>query len=234
MPQRRPVQELRAIARDVIACERCPRLRAYCTEVARVRRAAYREEPYWGKPVPGFGDPAAWLLIVGLAPGAHGANRTGRMFTGDRSGQWLYGELYRQGLCNGADSLRADDGLRLTGVFIAAAARCAPPGNKPLPTELDRCRDYLEREIRALSGVRVTLALGKIAFDAQWRARRALGEDLPAPKPEFGHGVITALPRGGWLLSSYHPSQQNTSTGKLTEPMWRGIFRTARLLRDRL
>src|SRR5689334_24170735 len=121
MPQRRLTQELSAIARDVIACERCPRLRAYCTEVARVRRAAYREEPYWGKPVPGFGDPKAWLLIVGLAPGAHGANRTGRMFTGDRSGQWLYGELYRQGLCNRADSVRAGDGLELSGVYIAAA-----------------------------------------------------------------------------------------------------------------
>jgi len=237
MPQRtaaHPAPELRAIARDVIACERCPRLRAYCAEVARVRRAAYREEPYWGKPVPGFGDPAAWLLIVGLAPGAHGANRTGRMFTGDRSGQWLYGELYRQGLCNRAESERADDGLRLSGVYIAAAGRCAPPGNKPLPIELDHCREYLGREIRALHGVRVTLALGKIAFDAQWRARRELGEELPVPKPSFGHGAIAALPRGGWLLSSYHPSQQNTSTGKLTEPMWREIFRTAKRLRDQV
>jgi len=156
------------------------------------------------------------------------------MFTGDRSGQWLYGELYRQGLCNRADSVRVGDGLELSGVYIAAAGRCAPPGNKPLPIELDHCREYLEREIRALSDVRVTLALGKIAFDAQWRARRELGEALPTPKPVFGHGAIAALPGGGWLLSSYHPSQQNTSTGKLTEPMWRGIFRTAKRLRDRV
>jgi len=229
-----PAGDVRGIARDVIACGRCPRLRAYCAQVAQVRRAAYRDERYWGRPVPGFGDPEAWLLIVGLAPGAHGANRTGRMFTGDRSGQWLYGELHRQGLSNRPDSLRADDGLALSGAYITAAARCAPPGNKPLPVEIERCREYLEREIVALRTIRVTLALGKIAFDAQWRARRGLGMALPTPTPAFGHGAIAALPQGGWLLASYHPSQQNTSTGKLTEPMWREIFRTAKRLRDRV
>jgi len=234
MPNDRHDRALDGIARDVIACERCPRLRAYCAEVARVRRAAYRDETYWGKPVPGFGDPGAWLLIVGLAPGAHGSNRTGRMFTGDRSGEWLYGELYRQGLASRPDSLRSDDGLTLDGVFITAAGRCAPPGNKPEPAELDRCREYLVREIRALPRVRVKLALGKVGFDAVVRARRELGLPDLEPRPEFGHGVHVPLPEGGWLLASYHPSQQNTSTGKLTAAMWRGIFETATRLRDRV
>jgi uracil-DNA glycosylase len=234
MPIDRHARALSGIARDVIACERCPRLRAYCAEVARVRRAAYRGETYWGKPVPGFGDPGAWLLIVGLAPGAHGSNRTGRMFTGDRSGEWLYGELYRQGLASRPDSLRADDGLALDGVYITAAARCAPPGNKPEPAELDRCREYLVREIRALPGVRVRLALGKVGHDAIVKARRELGLPELQPRPEFGHGAHARLPEGGFLLASYHPSQQNTSTGKLTAAMWRGIFDTAKRLRDRV
>ena len=222
-----PGAALDALARDVIACERCPRLRAYCLEVARVRRAAYRNQVYWGKPVPGFGDPKAWLVIVGLAPGAHGSNRTGRMFTGDRSGEWLYGELHRQGLCSRPDSLSADDGLRLDGVFITAAGRCAPPDNKPTPLELDRCREYLVREFRALGGARVYLALGRVGFDAIWRARREAGLPLPDSKPAFAHGVRAPLPDGATLLASYHPSQQNTSTGKLTRDMWRRIFVTA-------
>jgi uracil-DNA glycosylase family 4 len=225
---------LQGIGRDVIGCERCPRLRAHCAEVARVRRAAYRGEDYWGKPVPGFGDPAAWLLIVGLAPGAHGSNRTGRMFTGDRSGEWLYGELHRQGLASRPDSLRADDGLTLDGVYITAAGRCAPPGNKPLPAELDHCREYLARELEALTGVRVILALGRIAFDAVQKTRRELDRAGIEPRPLFGHGARVALPDGAWLLASYHPSQQNTSTGKLTTAMWRGIFDTAKQLRDRV
>jgi uracil-DNA glycosylase len=225
---------LEGIARDVIACERCPRLRAYCAEVARTRRAAYRDEVYWGKPVPGFGDPDAWLLIVGLAPGAHGSNRTGRMFTGDRSGDWLYGELFRRGLASRPDALRSDDGLTLDGVFITAAGRCAPPGNKPEPAELDRCREYLVREMRALPRVVVRLALGKIGFDAIVKARRDLGQTVLDPRPVFAHGARVALPEGGWLLASYHPSQQNTSTGKLTAAMWRGIFETAVGLRDRV
>ena len=225
---------LAGIARDVIACERCPRLRAHCREVARVRRAAYRDQVYWGKPVPGFGDPEAWLVIVGLAPGAHGANRTGRMFTGDRSGEWLYGELHRQGLGTRPDSVAADDGLRLEGVYITAAGRCAPPGNKPAPAELDRCREYLAREFRALERARVYLALGRIGFDAVWRARREAGLPLLDSKPAFGHGAVARFPDGTSLLASYHPSQQNTSTGKLTRPMWRDVFVTARRLGDRV
>lgn len=225
---------MRRIASDVIACERCPRLRAYCREVAREKRAAYRDQEYWGRPVPGFGDPDAWLLIVGLAPGAHGSNRTGRMFTGDRSGEWLYGELHRQGLANRAEAVGRDDGLALDGVWITAAARCAPPGNRPAPDELDRCREYLEREIRALPRARVLLALGRIGFEAIWKARRSLGLPEPSPKPRFAHGESVALPEGGWALASYHPSQQNTSTGVLTPAMWRAVFRTAQRLRVRV
>jgi len=229
-----PLDTLERIERDVIACTRCPRLRAHCAQVAREKRAAYRGETYWGRPVPGFGDPAAWLLIVGLAPGAHGSNRTGRMFTGDRSGEWLFGELHRQAITSRPGSHRADDGLSLDGVFITAAARCAPPGNKPLPAELDRCREYLAREMRALRSVHVRLALGKIGFDAVLKARRALGLPEVAPKPAFAHGASIALPEGGWLLASYHPSQQNTSTGRLTASMWRSIFATAKRLRNRV
>jgi len=226
--------ELGEIARDVVACERCPRLRAYCAEVAREKRAAYRDQEYWGRPVPGFGDPDAWLLIVGLAPGAHGSNRTGRMFTGDRSGEWLYGELFRQGLASRAEAVSRDDGLTLDGVYVTAAARCAPPGNKPEAAELDRCRDYLVREMRALRHVRVRLALGHVGFDAVLRARRALGLADVTPKPAFAHAAAAALPEGGWLLASYHPSQQNTSTGVLTAAMWRDAFATAKRLRDRV
>ena len=230
----RHARDLDSVARDVIACERCPRLRAYCAEVARTKRAAYRDEAYWGKPVPGFGDPLAWLILIGLAPGAHGSNRTGRMFTGDRSGEWLYGELHRQGLCNRPDSLRADDGLRLEGVFITAAGRCAPPGNRPEPAELDNCREYLVREMGVLTRARVYLALGKVGFDAVLKARRAMGRQEIAPRPTFSHNAHYALPEGGHLLASFHPSQQNTSTGKLTAAMWRGVFATAHRLRDRV
>ena len=230
----RQMRALEEIGRDVVACERCPRLRAHCEEIARVKRAAFRDETYWGKPVPGFGDPAAWLLIVGLAPAAHGGNRTGRIFTGDRSGDWLYGELYRQGLSNRAESRRAHDGLHVRGVYITAAARCAPPGNKPLPVEIERCREYMVRELGALLRLRVVLALGKIAFDAYLSARVAAGMAPLRPKPPFGHGSSAALPEGAWLLASYHPSQQNTSTGKLTPVMWQRIFTTAKRLRDRV
>jgi len=219
------------VARDVVACERCPRLRAYCLEVARVKRKAFAREEYWGLPIPGFGDPEAWLLILGLAPGAHGANRTGRMFTGDRSGEWLYGELHRQGLASAPRSVARDDGLTLRGAYIAAAARCAPPDNKPTLPELDHCREYLIREMAALPNVRVRLALGRIAFDAFWKARRELGLPPVAPRPEFRHGASVTLPEGGFLLASYHPSQQNTSTGVLTPAMWRGVFDKAQALR---
>ena len=225
--------DLKAVARDVIACERCPRLRAYGAEIARVKKKAYLHEKYWGRPIPGFGDPGAWLLVIGLAPGAHGSNRTGRMFTGDRSGEWLYGELHRQGLASAPHSAHRDDGLKLSGVYITAAARCAPPDNKPTLGELDNCREYLVREMSALGSVRVRLALGRIAFDAFSKARRELGLPEIAPRPEFRHGASVALPEGGFLLSSYHPSQQNTSTGKLTTAMWRGVFDKARALAGR-
>lgn len=224
---------LAAISADVIGCEHCPRLRAYCTEIARVKRAGHRGEEYWGRPVPGFGDPAAWLLIVGLAPGAHGANRTGRVFTGDRSGEWLYGELHRQGLASALRSVHAGDGLTLRGVYISAAARCAPPDNRPTREELDNCREYLVREMRALGGVRVRLALGRVAFDAILKARGELGLPPIRPKPAFAHGASKSLPEGGFLLASYHPSQQNTSTGKLTPAMWRNVFDRARALAGR-
>lgn len=226
---------LARIAADVVGCERCPRLRRYCEEVARTRRAAFRDQVYWGKPVPGFGDPQAWLLVVGLAPAAHGGNRTGRVFTGDKSGEWLYGELFRQGLASQAESVSRDDGMRLTGAYVTAALRCAPPGNRPLPVEAERCREYLVREMRALDRVRVRLVLGRIGFEAFLRARRALGlADLGPKNPAFGHGVAHPLPEGGWLLASYHPSQQNTSTGVLTRAMWREAFDTAARLRDRV
>lgn len=218
------------ISADVVACERCSRLRRYCEEVARTRRAAFRDQVYWGRPVPGFGDPAAWLLIVGLAPAAHGGNRTGRVFTGDRSGDWLYGELHRQGIASRPDSVSRDDGMRLSGAYVTAAVRCAPPGNRPLPVEAERCREYLIREMRALRRVRVRLALGRIAFEAILRARKALDLPSPAEKPAFGHGRYSPLPEGGWLLASYHPSQQNTSTGVLTQAMWREVFDTAKRL----
>ena len=227
----RVTPDLASVARDVIACERCPRLRAYGAEIARVKRKAYLHEEYWGLPIPGFGDPEAWLLIVGLAPGAHGSNRTGRMFTGDRSGEWLYGELHRQGLASAPRSVHREDGLLLHGAYITAAARCAPPDNKPTLEELDHCRGYLVREMAALTSVSVRLLLGRIAFDAFLKARKELGLPALDARPEFRHGESAPLPEGGFLLASYHPSQQNTSTGKLTETMWRGVFDKARALR---
>lgn len=201
--------------------------------MALEKRAAYREEAYWGRPVPGFGDPRAWLVLIGLAPGAHGANRTGRMFTGDRSGEWLYGELHRQGWASAAVSRRRDDGLALRGVYITAAARCAPPGNRPTPIELARCLPYLARELRVLRTARVRLALGRVGFEAFLRARGDLGLPPIRPTPQFAHGAAHALPEGGFLLCSYHPSQQNTSTGVLTTAMWRAAFDRARELGKR-
>ena len=225
---------LERIASDVVGCERCPRLRKYCREVARTRRAAFRDQVYWGLPVPGFGDPAAWLLIVGLAPAAHGGNRTGRVFTGDGSGDWLYGELFRQGIASQPESVSRDDGMELRGAYVTAALRCAPPQNRPRPDEAERCREYLVREMRALRRVRVRLVLGRIGFDAFLKARRTLGVSRMDVKPAFGHGVFYAMPEGGWLLCSYHPSRQNTSTGVLTRGMWREVFDTAVRLRDRV
>jgi uracil-DNA glycosylase family 4 len=199
-------------------------------EVAEKKRAAYSEESYWGRPVPGFGDPEARLLIVGLAPGAHGANRTGRMFTGDRSGDWLYGALHRAGFANQPDSTGRDDGLSLVDCYITAAVRCAPPQNRPTPGERDRCLPFLLEEISALQRVTVMVALGQFAFNQLWRVLRQRGEVLPSPRPRFSHGLEIGVRRALTLLASFHPSQQNTFTGKLTEEMFDRIWARARQL----
>jgi uracil-DNA glycosylase family 4 len=201
--------------------------------VARVKRRAFREQTYWGRPVPGFGDRRARVLLVGLAPAAHGANRTGRVFTGDRSGDWLYSALHRVGLANQPHSTARDDGLTLRDAYVTAACRCAPPGNRPTPAELEACAPYLDREMELLDRVRVTVALGKIAWDALIaRARRLDPASVPHPRPAFGHGAETRLPlRAGGrplpVLGSYHPSQQNTQTKRLTRPMFDAVLRKA-------
>ena len=211
----------------IVVCERCPRLREHCLAVARERKRAFRDQEYWGKPVPGFGDPAARLLVIGLAPAAHGGNRTGRVFTGDSSGSWLYEALHARGFASQPFSTGRDDGQKLTGVYVTAAARCAPPANKPTPAELERCRGYLEAEIRLLRRVRVVLGLGHIGHEAWLRA--AGWWTLPArERPRFAHGAESRLPDGTLLIASYHPSRQNTNTGKLTRAMWDAIFARAR------
>ncbi|HXS82447.1 MAG TPA: uracil-DNA glycosylase [Methylomirabilota bacterium] len=223
---------LSAVTRAVIACERCPRLRAHCEQVAHEKRRAYLDQEYWGRPVPGFGDPRARLVIVGLAPGAHGSNRTGRMFTGDASGDWLYAALHRAGFASQAESVSRDDGLRLRDCWITAAGRCAPPGNKPTPAELDRCRPYLAAELRLLTRTRVVLALGRIGHEA-WLRASGWWEKLPArERPRFAHGAEARLADGITLLASFHPSRQNTQTGKLTPAMWRAVFARARQFVD--
>jgi uracil-DNA glycosylase family 4 len=221
---------LAAVTRAVIACERCPRLRAHCEQVAREKRRAYMDQEYWGRPVPGFGDPRARLVIVGLAPGAHGSNRTGRMFTGDSSGDWLYAALHREGFASRPESVSRDDGQELTDCWITAAGRCAPPGNKPTPAELNRCRPYLAAELQLLTRTRVVLALGRIGHEA-WLRASGWWEKLPArERPHFAHGAEALLPDGITLLASFHPSRQNTQTGKLTLAMWRAVFARARKL----
>jgi uracil-DNA glycosylase family 4 len=207
----------------VIDCRACPRLVAWREEVARERRAAFRDEEYWGRPVPGFGDPGASLMVVGLAPAAHGANRTGRMFTGDRSGDFLYAALHRTGFANQPTSTSRDDGLVLRDAWITAPVRCAPPANKPTPDERDRCRPYLEQEV-AIIDPTVFLVLGAFGYQA------LCGILGVRPRPPFGHGVEVALPHGRWILGSYHVSQQNTFTGKLTEAMLDAVLLRAREL----
>ncbi len=217
---------LDALNASIIACTRCPRLTAYRAEVAHTKRRAYADQEYWGKPVPGFGDPQARLLLVGLAPGAHGANRTGRMFTGDRSGDFLYAALYRAGFASQPESVHRGDGLTLRDAYITAAARCAPPKNRPTAAELVNCLPYLQAELRLLPEVRVILALGGIAFDYTLRALRNLGGTLPRPKPRFAHGA--EIPLGHYvLMGCYHPSQQNTFTGRLTPSMMDTILQRA-------
>ena len=219
------------LQRQIIACSRCPRLVAYRERVAREKVKRYRDWDYWSKPVPSFGDPQARLLIVGLAPAAHGGNRTGRAFTGDRSGEWLYGALYAAGFANQPTSVHRDDGLELRDCYIAAAVHCAPPDNKPLPAEFAACRPYLLQELTLLSRVRVVVALGQIAFGAYLTARRERGLFISSPVPRFGHSLTYVLD-GVTLIGSYHPSQQNTFTGRLTREMFQAIFRTARDLVD--
>ena len=241
----------------IVSCERCPRLRSYCQRVAVEKKRAYRADTYWGRPVPGFGDPSARLLLLGLAPAAHGANRTGRVFTGDGtggSGDFLMSALHRTGFSNLTTSSHPDDGLTLTDAYIAAAVRCAPPDNKPLPEEITRCLDHLELEVRALPHVRVVVALGKIAFDAWLQlmkryagsasAAARLQRDPAYKRPQFGHGVVVnfeQLPTTNYqqptidyrlptLVGCYHPSRQNTNTGKLTPRMMVDVFRKARKL----
>lgn len=221
------------MTRAVVACEACPRLRSHCESVAREKRRAYRDETYWGKPVPAFGDPAARLVVVGLAPGAHGANRTGRMFTGDSSGDWLYEALHRHGFAALPTSASRDDGQQLRDCWITAAGRCAPPDNKPLPRELERCRPYLAAELRLLTRARVVLVLGRIAHEGYLRACGAWERLAARERPVFAHGAEHVMAGGVVLLSSFHPSRQNTQTGRLTRAMWHGVFERARELVER-
>ena len=208
---------------QVIACRRCPRLVEWREQVAREKRASFRDWDYWGKPVPGFGDAHARLMVVGLAPAAHGGNRTGRIFTGDRSGDWLFRAMYRAGFANQPDSVDRDDGLRLQGAYVTASVRCAPPSNRPLPEERANCAPYLARELDLLQP-RVIMALGAMAMEA------VVNRFAIRPRPRFGHGAEVVLPGGATLLCSYHPSQQNTFTGRLTEPMLNTVFARAREL----
>jgi uracil-DNA glycosylase len=215
---------------EVVACRRCPRLVAWREEVARERRASFAHEEYWGRPVPGFGDPAARVLVFGLAPAAHGGNRTGRVFTGDRSGDWLFAAMHRAGFANQPTSTRRDDGLKLHGAWIAAAVRCAPPANRPTPQERDTCLPWSVRELELLPRIGLVVCLGGFAWDAALRLRAAAGLANPRPRPRFGHDVLfdpgDRLP----LLGCFHPSQQNTFTGRLTEGMTEAVFARARAI----
>lgn len=219
--------ELAALQDELIRCRRCPRLVAWREKVAREKRAAFRDDDYWGRPVPGFGDPGAGVLVVGLAPAAHGANRTGRMFTGDRAGDWLYRAMHRAGFANQALSRDRADGLELSGAYVTAGVRCAPPKNRPTTSERDRCAPYLQRELDLLwGGLHTVVALGGFAFGVVLAALRERGLAVPRPRPRFGHGVEVELGRL-LILASYHPSQQNTFTGRLTEPMFDAVWRRA-------
>lgn len=218
--------KLHEIREDIVECRRCPRLVAWREEVARTKRRAYRDQEYWGRPVPGFGDPEARIALVGLAPAAHGANRTGRMFTGDRSGDFLYASLHRMGLASQPDARSRDDGLVLRDVFITAPVRCAPPENKPTPDEIAACVPFLDAELRALSRLRVLLALGSIAWKASLDHLERRGETLPRPRPAFGHGQEVRI-GAVWLVGSYHVSQQNTQTGRLVPAMFDEVVRRA-------
>lgn len=219
------MNRLELVHQQIITCTRCDRLRTYCARIATEKKAAHRNDVYWGRPVPGFGDPQARVLVLGLAPAAHGANRTGRVFTGDGSGDFLMRAMHAAGFANITTSQRADDGLTLHDAYIVAAVRCAPPDNKPTPEEIVACHPHLLAEVAALPRVRVIVALGKIGFDATWRLLADRGTVI-RPRPTFGHGVV--IPTSGpTVVGSFHPSRQNTNTGKLTPPMLESVFRTA-------
>jgi len=222
-------ERLAALEGEIVSCRKCPRLVAWREEVARVKRASFAGETYWGRPVPGFGDPAATVVVLGLAPAAHGGNRTGRVFTGDRSGDWLFAAMHRAGYANQPTSVRHDDGLKLHGAWVCAAVRCAPPSNKPTPAERDTCLPYAVREVELLESARVLVCLGAFAWDAALRILAALGVKRIRPRPPFGHGAEAAAGRLT-LLGCFHPSQQNTFTGRLTEDMLDAIFKRAREL----
>jgi len=218
------------LQRRIIACQKCPRLRKHCLKIAAEKRAAFRDWDYWGKPIPNLGSPDARLLIVGLAPAAHGANRTGRMFTGDRSGDFLFRAMHETGFASQPDASHRDDGLELIDVVITATAHCAPPENKPTPKEIENCFGYFEQTVDAMANLRGMLALGRIAFDSCLRLYRARGWLPPGRKPEFGHAALHEVAGAPFLLASFHPSQQNTFTGKLTPKMMRDVFAKAREL----
>jgi uracil-DNA glycosylase family 4 len=222
-----PGCDLAELDARISVCRACPRLVAWREQVAVDKRAAFADQPYWGRPVTGWGDPGAWLLVLGLAPAAHGGNRTGRVFTGDRSGDWLFAALHRAGLAATGTSVHAGDGQRLLGVRIVAAVRCAPPDNRPTPQERDACAPWLDAELALLTGVRVIVCLGGFAWDAALRQLAAAGHVVPRPRPRFGHGAVARI--GGFaLVGCYHPSQQNTFTGRLTPTMLDDVFSTAR------
>ena len=220
--------EFQALEQKVVSCRRCPRLVEWREKVAREKVRRFKNEEYWGRPVPAFGSPDAKLVIIGLAPAAHGGNRTGRVFTGDRSGDWLYEALYRFGFANQPTSVSSDDGLMLHDCLITAVVRCAPPDNKPLPEEISKCREYLYRELALARNRRVVIALGQIAFRSFLRIWKEIAGLAADTKYEFCHGGKWDLPGGVLLISSYHPSQQNTQTGKLTRQMFHAVFRRAR------
>lgn len=216
--------------RELVECRRCPRLVEWRQEVAATKRAAFADEEYWGRPVPGFGDPDGRLLVLGLAPAAHGANRTGRMFTGDRSGDWLYRAMFRAGFANQAEATALDDGLTLTDAFVTSPVKCAPPDNKPSPGERDNCRPWLDAELELLSRIQVVVCLGGYSYVQALAAYSRRGVVLPRPRTPFGHGSVVGLKGGPTIVMSYHPSQQNTFTGRLTEAMLDSIFVKAKSL----
>lgn len=231
LPHHGPTPALAAVHRDIVSCQRCPRLRTYCQKVAHDKRAAFRDETYWGRPVPGFGDPNARLLVIGLAPAAHGANRTGRVFTGDGaggSGDFLMAAMHAHGFASQPTSRHPGDGLALHDAFIAAAVRCAPPDNKPTPAEFLACEPHLLAEWAALPRVSAALCLGRLAWDAVWKALALRGVKTPRPRPAFSHGASVRLPDGFAVLGAYHPSRQNTHTGRLTARMLADVFGEAR------